>query len=111
MPNDLEEGERGNTLGWLQLADGGLLRTLFLSQLAVALLRSRPLLCPNARKRKEEDKKEEDGMWAPHEPHHFLLLFSVTNNWAPLFLFFWIELPRKHHVNDTSDGDLVIGAM
>lgn len=87
-PNDLEEGERGSALGWLQLADGGLLRTLFLSQLVVALLRSRPLLCPYARKRKEENKKEEDGVWAPHEPHHFVLLFSVTNKWAHCFFFF-----------------------
>lgn len=69
---------------------------LFPSRLTAALLQSRPLLY-----RKRENM-------GPIIFYYFLLELYVG---PTIFIFFQIKLLRKRHVNATSDGDLVKGAM
>jgi hypothetical protein len=53
--------------------------------------------------------EDRDDMWGPRGSHHFLIILCVklTCGSHGFYYFFHIGLPRKHHVNATSDEDRV----
>lgn len=51
----------------------------------------------------EEEEVIDNDTWGPRGPRHFFYnCVGGTDMWVPhILLFFWIELPRKCHVNAT----------